>query len=142
MITGWMTLGGNRAPGDNPLLFSWHWIFHMPSRIDKAGHTKAFDYPVAEHWAENRNVQPREDSNRQHIGSQSNALPTEPSRLPPEDHITPGPQQGDLLPTGGIVGKEQPRHEKAIPIGPRIAWYPLKCVLKHADYWIIVNRKR
>ena len=22
----------------------------MPSRIDEAGHTKAFDYPVAEHW--------------------------------------------------------------------------------------------
>ena len=51
----------------------------MPSRIDTAGHTKAFDYPVAEHWG-NRNVQFREwDSNRQHIGSQSNALPTEPS---------------------------------------------------------------
>ena len=24
----------------------------MPSRIDEAGHTKAFDYPVAEHWEE------------------------------------------------------------------------------------------
>ena len=22
----------------------------MPSRIDEAVHTKAFDYPVAEHW--------------------------------------------------------------------------------------------
>ena len=22
----------------------------MPSHIDEAGHTKAFDYPVAEHW--------------------------------------------------------------------------------------------
>ena len=29
----------------------------MPSRIDEAGHTKAFDYPVAEHWGESRNVQ-------------------------------------------------------------------------------------
>ena len=29
-----------------------HGIFYMPSRIDEAGHTKAFesDYPVAEHW--------------------------------------------------------------------------------------------
>ena len=27
----------------------------MPSRIDEAGHTKAFDYPVAEHWGESRN---------------------------------------------------------------------------------------
>ena len=40
------------------------------------------------------------------------------TRVLPEDHVTPGPQQGDLLPTGGIVGQEQPRHEKAIPMGP------------------------
>ena len=26
----------------------------MPSRIDEAGHTKAFDYPVAEHWEESQ----------------------------------------------------------------------------------------
>ena len=55
----------------------------MPSRIDEAGHTKAFDYPVAEHWGESRNVQFRGwDSNRQHIGPESNALPTEPPRFP------------------------------------------------------------
>ena len=24
----------------------------MPSRIDEAGHTKAFDFPVAEHWGQ------------------------------------------------------------------------------------------
>ena len=24
----------------------------MPSHIDEAGHTKASDYPVAEHWGE------------------------------------------------------------------------------------------
>ena len=29
----------------------------MPSRIDEAGHTKAFDYSVAEHWGEIQNVQ-------------------------------------------------------------------------------------
>ena len=29
----------------------------MPSRIDEARHTKAFDYPVVEHWGESRNVQ-------------------------------------------------------------------------------------
>ena len=28
----------------------WHGIFYMASRIDEAGHTKAFDYPVVEHW--------------------------------------------------------------------------------------------
>ena len=26
----------------------------MPSHIDEAGHTKAFDYPVAEHWGESQ----------------------------------------------------------------------------------------
>ena len=26
----------------------------MPSRIDEAGHTKAIDYPVAEHWGESQ----------------------------------------------------------------------------------------
>ena len=47
--------------------------------IDEAGHTKAFDYPVAEHWGKSRNVQFRGwDSNLQHIGPESNALPTEP----------------------------------------------------------------
>ena len=25
-------------------------MFYMPSRTDTAGHTKAFDYPVQEHW--------------------------------------------------------------------------------------------
>ena len=35
----------------SPSLFDkWHGIFYMPSGIDTAGHTKAFDYPVAEHW--------------------------------------------------------------------------------------------
>ena len=35
----------------SPSLFDkWHGIFYMPSRIDEAGHTKAFDYPVAEPW--------------------------------------------------------------------------------------------
>ena len=35
MITWWMKLGGNRPPGDA-------WDLYMPSRIDEAGHTKAF----------------------------------------------------------------------------------------------------
>ena len=55
----------------------------MPSRIHEAGHTKAFDYPVADHWGESRNVQIRGwDSNRQHISPESNARPTEPPRFP------------------------------------------------------------
>ena len=116
-------------------------IFYMPSRIDEAGHTKPFDYPVAEHWGENRNVQFRGwDSNRQHIGPESNALPTEPPRfiqriiiinpgsstggLLPTGGSSPNRGGGGLLPTGGIAicgysrYKEQPRHEKANPMGP------------------------
>ena len=39
----------------SPSLFDkWHGIFYMPSRIDEAGHTKAFDDPVAEHWRESQ----------------------------------------------------------------------------------------
>ena len=50
----------------SPSLFDkCHGIFYMPSRIDEAGHTKAIDFPVAEHWEESRNVQFRGwDSNR------------------------------------------------------------------------------
>ena len=76
MITWWMKLGGNRPPGarQSPCLFDkWHRIFYMPSCIDTAVHTKAFDYPVAEHWGKNRNVQPPpEDSNRQPEGLSAN----------------------------------------------------------------------
>ena len=76
-----MKLGGNRPPGDNPILFP---ISGTGSFIctDTARHTKAFDYPVAEHWGR-RSVQFREwDSDRQHIGPESNALPAEPARFP------------------------------------------------------------
>ena len=71
---------GRQSPS---LIIKWHGIFYIPSRIDEAGHTKAFDYPVAEHWGEIRNVQFRRwDSNLQHIGPESNVLPTEPPRFP------------------------------------------------------------
>ena len=57
---------GRQSPS---LCDKWHGIFYMTSCIDEAGHTKAFDYSVAEHWGESRNVQFRGwDSNRQHIG--------------------------------------------------------------------------
>ena len=42
---------GRQSP---TLLDKWHGIFYMPSRIDEAGHTKAFDDPVAEHWGESQ----------------------------------------------------------------------------------------
>ena len=40
---------GRQSPS---LLDKWHGVFNMPSRTDTAGHTEAFDYPVAEHWRE------------------------------------------------------------------------------------------
>ena len=43
---------GRQSPS---LCDKWHGIFYMPSRIDEAGHTKAFGYPVAEHWGESQN---------------------------------------------------------------------------------------
>ena len=46
-----MKLGGNRPPGDNALLFpiSKTDLF-IASYTDTAGHTKAFIYPVMDHW--------------------------------------------------------------------------------------------
>ena len=41
------TTTGRQSPS---LFDKWHGTFYMPSRIDEAGHTKAVDYPVAEHW--------------------------------------------------------------------------------------------
>ena len=38
---------GRQSPS---LCDKWHRIFYMPSRTGTAGHTKAFDNPVAEHW--------------------------------------------------------------------------------------------
>ena len=36
------------------LFDKWHRIFYMPSRIDTAGHTKAFDYPIMDHFPVSR----------------------------------------------------------------------------------------
>ena len=38
---------GTRCP---TLFDKWHGIFYMPNRTDTAGHTKAFIYPVMDHW--------------------------------------------------------------------------------------------
>ena len=111
---------GRQSPS---LSDKWHGILYMPSRIDEAGHTKAFDYPVAEHWGEPKCSAPRGlDPTTHRFTVERTTNWTIPA--PPEDHITPGPQQGDLLPRGGwgvgggggVGGKEQPRHEKATPI--------------------------
>ena len=65
----------------------------MASRIDEAGHTKAFDYPVAEHWGETEMFSPartRTDNTSAHNQRATNWAIS----APPEDHIPPGPQQG------------------------------------------------
>ena len=40
-----------------PTLFDmWHRIFCMPSRTDTAGHIKAFNYPVMDHWGKVKEI--------------------------------------------------------------------------------------
>ena len=91
------------AGRQSPSLFDkWHRIFYMASRIYKAGHTKAFDYPVAEHWGESRNVQFRRwDSNRQHMQQtifkwnsyKQSSLLTASTYLAFSNHFFPPPQK-------------------------------------------------
>ena len=45
----------------------------MPSRTDEAGHTKAFDYPVAEHWGV-AEMFSSTGGTRTNLGPESNAL--------------------------------------------------------------------
>ena len=45
--TGRKPTTGTRCP---TVFYKWHGIFYMPSRTDTAGHTKAFIYPVMDHW--------------------------------------------------------------------------------------------
>ena len=66
-----MKLGGNRQPGDNPLLLSMGGTgsFICPVAYT-AGHTRAFDNPVTEHWVESRQFQsPKEEGHRENIMS-------------------------------------------------------------------------
>ena len=63
----------------------------------------------------NRNVQPREDSNRQHIGSVEHAT-NWAILAPPEDHITPGAQQGGSSPNRG-GGGDNPATRRPPPWG-------------------------
>ena len=71
----------------------------MPSRIDEAGHTKAFDYPVADRWGECSvpwvGLEPTTH------GSRVECATNRPTPVPPEDHITPVPQQGGSSPNWG-----------------------------------------
>ena len=44
----------------------------MPSRIEEAGHTKAFDYPVTEHWAKAEIFSPAGDEPLKLFGGPKN----------------------------------------------------------------------
>ena len=76
----------------------WHGILYMPSRIDEAGHTKAFDLPSrgalgGEPKCSIPRVGLEPTTQRSGVERATNwATP-----VPPEDHITPGPQQGGIF---------------------------------------------
>ena len=79
----------------------------MPSRIDEAGHTKAFDYPVAEHWG--GEVKERNGPwwywNPQVLtpmSPKSNALPLTLPRLPLKSPVTLKGYYSGSIPTLGI----------------------------------------
>ena len=72
----------------------WHRICYMPSCIDTAGHTKAFDYPVHRHgWTyqgalggiKAEMFSSASGTRTDNTLAQSNALPTEPSWLPQQE---------------------------------------------------------
>ena len=106
----------NLPPGHNALLFS-NGIFYMPSRTDTAGHTKAFIYPVMDHWGggprqiltadlsvHSRACQPPDHDNSKSGGS-----------------IIPwGPQRGGGFPLGGIVCANSPATCRPPPGGHTI----------------------
>ena len=103
----------------------WHGIFYMPRRIYRRGWT----YQGL--WLPSRGALGGKPNT---YGPESSVLPTEPPRFPRGSH-NPGSSTGggDLLPTGGIVGKEQPRHEKVIPMGPCVSGL-LRSSLKNYKY--------
>ena len=78
----WKPTTGTRCP---TLFDKWHGIFYMPSCTDTAGHTKAFIYPVMDHWRGGgvKVLRDEADSNRRPVGPQLNTPTTRP-RWPPQ----------------------------------------------------------
>ena len=99
----------------------------MPSRIGEAGHTKAFDFPVAEHWGKAEMFSSAGGTRTDNTSVQSRTRYQLSHPSSPGGSHNPGSSTGagDLLPTGGIVmcSKQQPRHEKAIPMGPWVNYF-------------------
>ena len=82
----------------------------MPSRIDEARHTKARDYTVVEHWGENQNVQPLEDSNRNtsahsHYQLSHPGSPRVSQRKRSQDVTLIGPQDSALVVFSDLPGR-------------------------------------
>ena len=104
---------GRQSPS---LCDKWHGIFYMPSCIDEAGHTKAFDYPFS--------PQSRSTGGKAEMFSSAGGTRTDNTSVRSRTCYQlshPGSPRGSHNPgssTGGIVCKEQPHHEKAIPMGP------------------------
>ena len=97
------------------LIDEWHGIFYMPSCIDR------LDIP-----------RPLITKSRSTGGKPKCSVP----QVGLEDHTTPGPQQGGIFSQlGGIVGKEQPRHEKAIHIRCYIRAFHVRCLSHTHTGW-------
>ena len=110
--------GGGACPilKHNKILDEWNYeetyhrdtmpySFRSVAQDLSAEHTKAFDYPVMDHWGKVKVLWHEADSNRRPVGPQSTTLTTRPRWLP-EDQIHPGSSTGgDLLPTVGGGGR-------------------------------------
>ena len=62
-----------------PTLFDkWRGVFYMPSCTDTAGHTRAFDYPVVDHWGKVKVLRHISIGRLRPVGPQSTMLTTRP----------------------------------------------------------------
>ena len=72
----------------------------MPSRTDTAGHTKAFIYPVMDHWGKAKVLRHKADSKADLSANSRTCQPPDHDNRPKsEDQLYPGPQGGG----GGCV---------------------------------------
>ena len=111
---------GTRCP---TLFYKWHGIFYMPSCTGTAGHTKAFHYPVMDHWGKVKVLQHEADSNRPvdrstvELTSHQTTMTTQGWRI----KYTSGPKGGIYLPNGGgAVCDKSPATCRPSPGGPQI----------------------
>ena len=104
----------------SPSLFDkWHGIFYMPSRIDEAGHTKAFDYPVAEHWGESQRTK------RSLVGFESTSAHTYESEIQRSTtYATPTPLK---------EGRQTDSQTEEGKVFPELRFYMPDCIYSTPD---------